>query len=157
MKPMPAILLPCRTRPGIMGASKRFAVAVMLYCAAQGVMAQAQPGTPRDDLDVTMQIIVDPDAKLPDEVVRKIPLPTRTSSAKSPPAQSGEKAADADAKARGRDVAARELDDNMSERAKERTQDASQQREQAGRSMAEEHRRNPPKPETPRPTPPGRT
>jgi hypothetical protein len=33
----------------------------------------------RDDLDVTMQIIVDPDAKLPDEVVRRIPLPTRKS------------------------------------------------------------------------------
>ncbi len=28
---------------------------------------------------MTMQIIVDPDAKLPDEVVRRIPLPERKS------------------------------------------------------------------------------
>ncbi|MET0660190.1 MAG: hypothetical protein ABW110_18765 [Steroidobacteraceae bacterium] len=119
-------------------------------------MADEQPAA-RDDLDVTMQIIVDPDAKLPDEVVRKIPLPARGAAAKSSPsAQSQRKPADAAAKGQSRADAAKELDSNMSEQAKERTQDASQQREQAGRSMAEEHRRNPPKPDTPRPTPPGR-
>jgi hypothetical protein len=42
----------------------------------------------RNDLDVTMQIIVDPDAKLPDEVVRRIPLPARKSPAASPAAAS---------------------------------------------------------------------
>ena len=41
--------------------------------------AAQQPQEKRDDLDVTMQIIVDPDAKLPDEVVRRIPLPARKS------------------------------------------------------------------------------
>ncbi|MET0986938.1 MAG: hypothetical protein ABW034_16195 [Steroidobacteraceae bacterium] len=134
-----------------MRACKSFAVAAVLSCVAQGAMAQEQPAPARDDLDVTMQIIVDPDAKLPDEVVRKIPLPARATTAKS---QSGQKPADAAAKGQARAAAARELDSNISERAKERGQDASEQREQAGRSMAEEHRRNPPKPENPRPTPP---
>lgn len=51
----------------------------------QGAAAQQQPQGRRDDLDVTMQIIVDPDAKLPDEVVRRIPVPTRKP-VESPPA-----------------------------------------------------------------------
>ena len=153
MSAIQTLLLPSPRAPTIMRACKRFAVAAVLSCAAQGVTAQEQPASARDDLDVTMQIIVDPDAKLPDEVVRKIPLPARATSAKS---QSGQKPADAAAKGQARAAAARELDSNLSERAQERGQDASQQREQAGRSMAEKHRRNPPKPENPRPSPPAR-
>src|SRR3954468_16320725 len=39
-------------------------------------MAHAQaPAKDDDDLDVTMRVIVDPNAKVPDEIVRKIPLP----------------------------------------------------------------------------------
>src|SRR5687768_6439968 len=49
---------------------------LLMNCAHAQQQAQ-QPGPKRDDLDVTMQIIVDPDAKLPDEVVRRIPLPER--------------------------------------------------------------------------------
>jgi hypothetical protein len=37
--------------------------------------AQTPPASNRDDLDVTMRVIVDPDAKVPDEIVRRIPLP----------------------------------------------------------------------------------
>src|SRR5690349_6995180 len=51
------------------------AMSLLMNCAHAQQAPQSAPK--RDDLDVTMQIIVDPDAKLPDEVVRRIPLPER--------------------------------------------------------------------------------
>ena len=42
------------------------------------VFAQAPTSDEGDDLDVTMRVIVDPNAKVPDEIVRKIPLPKPT-------------------------------------------------------------------------------
>jgi hypothetical protein len=39
------------------------------------VFAQTPPADNDDDLDVTMRVIVDPDAKMPDEIMRRIPLP----------------------------------------------------------------------------------
>lgn len=65
-------------RAVMMRAAVMLAVVVALGSFTQCAAAQ-QPQEKRDDLDVTMQIIVDPDAKLPDEVVRRIPLPTRKS------------------------------------------------------------------------------
>jgi hypothetical protein len=62
----------------IMRTAVMLAAVVALGSFAQRVEAQ-QSQEKRDDLDVTMQIIVDPDAKLPDEVVRRIPLPVRKS------------------------------------------------------------------------------
>jgi hypothetical protein len=131
--------------------SVRGVMAPLVLClAAQCAFAQQKTAPRHDDLDVTMQIIVDPDAKLPDEVVRRIPLPAQASSAARDAARSNA-AADAAANGQERAREARELGREMSERAKERVQDAAEQREQAQRSMADERRRNPPKP----PAPPG--
>lgn len=121
--------------------------AIMLLCLiAQSAMAQDKPAPKPDDLDVTMQIITDPDAKLPDEVVRQIPLPAR-----KPPAASATKAADTatDKGQEGRD--AREMARDARERSKEMARDAAEQREQASRSRADERRRNPPQNPPPRP------
>lgn len=128
-------------------------LSLLTNCAYAQQQAQA-PGSKRDDLDVTMQIIVDPDAKLPDEVVRRIPLPER-----KPADQSTAAGADkstnpsADNKERARE--AKELGRELGQSAKEKAQEAKEQREQARRSAAEERRRNPPNPPG-NPNPPGR-
>jgi type IV secretory pathway VirB10-like protein len=114
----------------------------------------------RDDLDVTMQIIVDPHAKLPDEVVRRIPLPARKTAPESTP-NAGKEPAKPDAASKGQERAseAKEMGREVSEQAKERAQEAADQREQASRSKADKRRRTPTPPVTPpgRPTsPPGR-
>ena len=124
------------------------ALSLLMNCAH--AQQAAQPGPKRDDLDVTMQIIVDPDAKLPDEVVRRIPLPER-----KPADQSAQSTKDpaADNKERARE--AKELGRELGQSAKEKAQEAKEQREQARRSAAEERRRNPPEPPG-NPNPPGR-
>jgi hypothetical protein len=117
-----------------------------------------QTGPKRDDLDVTMQIIVDPDAKLPDEVVRHIPLPERKSAAQSAQSTAGggdKSTKDPAAESKERAREAKELGRELGQSAKEKAQDAKEQREQARRSAAEERRRNPPKPPG-NPNPPGR-
>ena len=149
--------LPPPVRAGIITVLVKSAVVVVLCLLAVSAFAQQQPEAKRDDLDVTMQIIVDPDAKLPDEIVRKIPLPARQ--ATEPGAQgTGKESSPADASVKGQERAreARELGREMSERAKERGQEATEQREQARRSIADERRRNPGPPTDPpgRPTTP---
>lgn len=47
----------------------------MMSLVVSGAFAQTPPANNQDDLDVTMRVIVDPDAKVPDEIVHKIPLP----------------------------------------------------------------------------------
>lgn len=139
-------------QPVIMRNQVTFA-ALLLSLAAQALAQQSPSPTrdnagqsapdqkrARDDLDVTMQIIVDPDAKLPDEVVRRIPLPARKPDAL--PAAAKEPAGKGEQPDRGRSEAAREL-------ARERSQQASEQREQARRSVVEERRRNPGPPSEP--------
>jgi hypothetical protein len=125
--------------------------AAWILLAAHPAAAQDKPATASEELDVTMQIIVDPDAKLPDEVVRRIPLPTR----KPPPASdaaSGKKENDPAAKDRGNQAA--ELGSEMSQEAKERAQDANDQREQARRSAADKRDRERGPPSDPPPRPP---
>jgi hypothetical protein len=100
--------------------------------------AEDKPPVRRDDLDVTMQIIVDPDAKLPDEVVRRIALPPRKE-----PAPSSQSSADAN-KGQERAQEARGQGREVSEAAREKSNEAAEQREQARRSMAEEARRGKP-------------
>lgn len=142
--------LPSRKRAAMMRAG---ATLVMLCLSAACAFAQQKPEVKRDDLDVTMQIIVDPDAKLPDELVRRIPLPARKP---SEPAGANRKDAgkpDAAAKGQARAREAQELGREMSERAKDRTQEAAEQREQARRSAADDRRRNP-DPPAPPPKPP---
>lgn len=156
---LPRILAPVIMRAWMARAS------VMALCLfAQGALAQAQEKPAKQgELDVTMQIIVDPDAKLPDEVVRKIPLPARrsaepTQNTKQTPSQSS--SSDDAAKGQERAREARELGSEMSERVKEKNQEAAEQREEARRAAAEERdqrERGPPADPPGRPsTPPGR-
>jgi hypothetical protein len=102
-----------------------------------GALAQQQSDSKpeskqrQDDLDVTMQIIVDPDAKLPDEVVRRIPLPERKSAESAAAANADKKAAKAaatESKQAARE--AKELAKEASQAAKE---EAAEQREAATR------------------------
>ncbi|MGH8186619.1 MAG: hypothetical protein ACREUC_08655 [Steroidobacteraceae bacterium] len=125
------------------------AAIVALCLGVEYAHAQQKPATAKsDDLDVTMQIIVDSDAKLPDEVIRRIPLPARKP-AERPPAQAT--TPEAATKGQERAQEAQELGREMAEQGKERALDASEQREQARRSAAQERRRNPgPPPEPPR-------
>jgi hypothetical protein len=127
----------------------KYATFMTLSLLAHGALAQqapAAPGPKNDDLDVTMQIIVDPDAKLPDEIVRRIPLPER----KSPPPAN----ANAESQATGNDrqgqqdkqdkqdkAAAREARDLGREAGQSAKDKAKEQREQARRAAAEERRR----------------
>lgn len=149
--------LPPPHRAGIMSARVKSATLLALYLLAGCAFAQQQPQQPqgkRDDLDVTMQIIVDPDAKLPDEVVRRIPLPERKAADPSEHG-AGKQAAKPDVAAAGKESAreAKELGREMADSARQRAQDAAEQREQARRAAAEERRRNPGPPDKP-PRPP---
>lgn len=143
------LCLPRSRRTSIIQARVKHATILALCLLAHGALAQQQsdskanPAPGQDDLDVTMQIIVDPDAKLPDDVVRRIPLPERKSveSPKSDAEQKADKAAAAEAR-----ESAREAKDLAK-------QEAAEQREQARRARAEERERDhPPK----NPHPPGR-
>jgi hypothetical protein len=140
-----------------MSARVKSATFVALCLLAGGAFAQQQP----DDLDVTMQIIVDPDAKLPDEVVRRIPLPARKPA--EPSNQDAANKADSkdakpDAAAEGQDRArdAKELGRDMADSAKQRAKEAADQREQARRDAADDRRGNPGRPDDPPKNPPGR-
>lgn len=156
--------LPRRWRTTIMPARVKYTTFMALSLLAHAAVAQRAPAAPepkRDDLDVTMQIIVDPDAKLPDEVVRRIPLPERKSPASSASpsnqSQSQSKGADKqDQQNRNNAREAQEVGKEAGQSAKERAKEAKEQREQARRAEAEERRRrnenNPNRP----PNPPGR-
>ena len=144
-------------RAVIMRAAVMLVAVVALGSFAQSAAAQ-QPQEKRDDLDVTMQIIVDPDAKLPDEVVRRIPLPTRRP-AETPPAGAGDKATGKpEPPPTGKDHAneASEHGREASEAAQERAREAAEQREAARRAEAEERKKRERGPPDDRPDPPNR-
>ena len=146
--------LPHSSRTAMIHLLAMSAVLVVLLCSSSAAAADKAPPA-SDELDVTMQIIVDPDAKLPEEVVRRIPLPARkpeTQPATGTPAKPGSPETTAKGQERARE--AQELGKEMSERARERAQEANDQREQARRAIADEKRKNPDPPE--RPTPPKR-
>ncbi|MBL8269508.1 hypothetical protein [Steroidobacter sp.] len=138
----------------------KYATFMVLTLLAHSAWAQqrpaSQPGPKRDDLDVTMQIIVDPDAKLPDEVVRRIPLPERKAvdPSAAPPTQPPPKDGDKPRRDRGRE--AKELGRDIGQAANDRSKEASEQREQARRAAAEERRRNDDKNNPPPQNPPSR-
>ena len=157
-------------RTGIMAVRVKYARVKYATALAPGLLVMslamncahaqqaAQPGPKRDDLDVTMQIIVDPDAKLPDEVVRRIPLPERKPADQSAQSNLGaddKSTRDTGAENKERAREAKELGRELGQSAKEKAQDAKEQREQARRSAAEERRRNRPDPPG-NPNPPGR-
>ena len=129
-------IMHCRVKPTLL---------VLLCLTAASAMAQDKPAPKPDDLDVTMQIITDPDAKLPDEAIRHIPLPPR-----KPAAAPQSNATETTDKGQQRASESKELGREASERAKERAKESAEQREQASRSAAEERRRNPPKSPPPR-------
>lgn len=105
----------------------RIAVLTFATCYSLSVAAQA-PTAGAEDLDVTMQIIVDPDAKLPDEVVRRIPLPEQRGPAK-PPERKPEPATK-DTKQASREVG-KEAAAGARESARQAREEAKEQREEA--------------------------
>ena len=64
-----------RSSKANIGTARRLILAVMFAFSVPAAFAQAPPAGSRDDLDVTMRTIGNPDAKNPDEIVRKIPPP----------------------------------------------------------------------------------
>jgi hypothetical protein len=139
-------------RTVIMRAAVTLAALGLLSLCAERAAAQ-QPQKKPDDLDVTMQIIVDPDAKLPDEVVRRIPLPARKP-AQTPPADAGKPGKpEGAATGKGSEHAseASEHGRQTAEGAKERGREAAEQREAARRAEAEERRREHGPPDHPDP------
>ncbi|MGH8235968.1 MAG: hypothetical protein ACREXP_02970 [Steroidobacteraceae bacterium] len=151
-------------RAVIMRMAVMLATIALVGSFAERAAAQ-QPQGKRDDLDVTMQIIVDPDAKLPDEVVRRIPLPARKPAESPPSATGGDQSGKPETAGAGKDNAgkdnkehaneAREHGRETSEAAKERSREATEQREAARRAEAEERRRERGPPDD-RPNPPNR-
>ena len=125
---------------GIMRRARRLYISSLLALITPAVFAQSPPARNRDDLDVTMHVIVDPDAKVPDEIVRRIPLPkpaqpatggaSTTKPKSDKPSEPG-----ADASGQGR-----EFGQQVSEDAKQRSEEA----------------RNNKKPKPPPGQPPGR-
>jgi hypothetical protein len=122
----------------IMRRARRLYFASLLALITPAVFAQSPPARNRDDLDVTMHVIVDPDAKVPDEIVRRIPLPKPAPPATgTSPTESG--------KSKGDNGKGREFGQQVSEDAKQRSEEARNNKK--------------PKPEKPPgkpPSPPGR-
>jgi hypothetical protein len=130
---------------GIMRGVQSLVFASLLAIIVPAVFAQAPPANRSDDLDVTMRVIVDPNAKVPDEIVRRIqlPKPAQPATPSNKPAEPG---------AQGKERASE---------AREQGRDFGQQTSEEARRRAEEARRNkPPPPGTPGtpgpPRPPGR-
>jgi hypothetical protein len=111
------------------------------------VCAQTPPAPERDDLDVTMRVIVDPNSKVPDEIVRRIPLPkpAQSNAPAKPADQPAEPGKPAEPGAKGQDRAAQ---------AREQGREFGQQVSDQAKQRAEEARRNKP-PATPPGQPPG--
>src|SRR5882672_9472800 len=57
----------------IIGPARRLIVVVILTSSAPAAFAQTPQASNRDDLDVTMGVIANPDATEADEIVRRIP------------------------------------------------------------------------------------
>ena len=145
-----------------MNACVRIVALTLASCYSLSALAQTTAGKDnagkRDDLDVTMQIIVDPNAKLPDEVVRRIPLPTARGPTTAPaaPAKGPEAKPDAALKGSERAQETRELGKDAADSARERAREAQQQREEARNSAAKDKDRDkdrgpPDRPDPPRP------
>jgi hypothetical protein len=123
----------------------------MMALIASTVSAQAPPEGSRDDLDVTMRVIVDPNAKVPDEIVHKIPLPKpgQPASGTAPQSDKPDKSGKPeDPGAKGKSNAAE---------ARDQGREFGQQTAEQAKQRSEEARRN--KPDSPPgkpPEPPGR-
>ena len=127
---------------GIMRRARRLYFGLLLALITPAVFAQSPPARNRDDLDVTMHVIVDPDAKVPDEIVRRIPLPKPAQ-----PASGDTNTGTAKDKkpAPGANGQGREFGQQVSEDAKQRSEEARQNKKP-----------HPEKPPGKPPSPPGR-
>jgi len=105
---------------GIMRRARRLYIASLLALITPAVFAQSPPARNRDDLDVTMHVIVDPDAKVPDEIVRRIPLPKPAQPA---PGATSTSTTESD-KPKGPDGKGRDFGQQVSEDARQRSEEA---------------------------------
>ena len=107
---------------GIMRHARRLLFVSWLTLFVPAVFAQSPPARDRDDLDVTMHVIVDPDAKVPDEIVRRIPLPKPAQPA---PGATGTNTNTTESdKSKGNDGKGREFGQEVSEAARQRSEEA---------------------------------
>ena len=130
-------------------------LALVLGFIATAAFSQTPPASSRDDLDVTMHVIVDPDAKLPDEIVHRIQLPKPGQAAPAEDKKStGEKPAEPGTKGQERSAEAREQGREFGQQVSE---EAKQRAEEAKRNQGKPpDKPNPPSPPGRPPTPPGR-
>ena len=112
-------------------------VGIMLSLAlmASAVSAQTPPTQPRDDLDVTMRVIVDPNAKVPDEIVHRIslPKPAQPASGTAPQSDNPDKSDKSDKSGKPTEPGAK---------GKDHAPDAQQQGREFGQQTAEEARQH---------------
>jgi len=124
--------------------ARRLYFAAVLAFIVPAALAQSPPAGNRDDLDVTMHVIVDPDAKVPDEIVRRIQLPKPAQAAPAKE-KSSEPGKPPEPGAAGRERAAE---------ARDKGREFGQQVSEEAKQRSEEARRNKnPKPDKPNPPP----
>jgi hypothetical protein len=129
---------------GMMRFARRLRIVSLLALIVPAVSAQSPPARDRDDLDVTMRVIVDPNAKVPDEIVRRIELPK--------PAQPSPAPANPDKKPEKPVPPGQQ----RSSEAREQGREFGQQVAEEAKQRAEEARRNNPPDNSNRPpNPPG--
>jgi hypothetical protein len=138
------------SRKGIIRTARVLTLVLVPGFIATAAFSQSSPARSRDDLDVTMHVIVDPDAKVPDEIVRRIQLPKPGQAAPAEDKKStDEKKAEPGAKGQER-----------SSESREQGREFGQQVSEEAKQRAEEVKRNqgkkPDKPHPPPPSPPGR-
>lgn len=132
-------------------ARHRFLVIVSTTFIVPVVFAQAPPVRGDGDLDVTMRVIVDPNAKVPDEIVRRIPLPKPQPATSGTPPQS-DKPAEPGTKDNGN---AAKPGETGREFGQETAEQARQRAEEARRNKKEKPPHKPPGPPNPPPRGPG--
>ena len=147
---------------GIMWRARR---RILLFVSTMLVVSVGFAQTPAGDdkdLDVTMRVIVDPDAKVPDEVVRRIALPKpQPPAGTAPPPDKKDDANKPGEKDKGRPSEppgqGREFGQQTAEQARQRADEARRNNDKPPKSPGPPN--NPPGPPRPPPgqqnTPPG--
>ena len=141
---------------GIMRRARRLGLVVVLVFGPLVVSAQTPPARAQDDLDVTMRVIADPNAKVPDEIVRRIPLPKPAQTAPASGKPSDKSTDKPDDKPKGQDAAAKPPDPGR-DFGQGVADDAKQRADEAKRAKPEPpgQTRPPGKPPSPPGRPPG--
>lgn len=114
-----------------------------------------RPAGGAEGLEITMRIIEDPDAIAAEVITRRLELPAPPGGRdKEPPAGPAEGAGlGGAAEQQGAGQKGKEFGAEVSERARDLARQAGEQREEFGRSKAEEMRPDPPRPPAPPPRP----